>query len=123
LGQDGKCRDNVVNEIIINLNDYEESDDDSEIFSFSLSIDEQMVPHFGRHSCKMYIKGKPVKFGFKLWCLCSSEGYPYQLIPYANANKEKSYVGMGGQVVLELLSLLKNINFNFLIFVHRFYQW
>jgi hypothetical protein len=79
-----------------------------------------MVPHFGRHSCKMYIKGKPVRFGFKLWCLCSSEGYPYLLIPYAgaNVNKEKSYVGMGGQVVLELLSLLKNINFNFLIFVH-----
>ncbi|XP_050301648.1 piggyBac transposable element-derived protein 3-like [Anthonomus grandis grandis] len=41
------------------------------IFSFNLSIDEQMVPYFGRHSCKMFIKGKPVRFGFKLWCICS----------------------------------------------------
>ncbi|XP_050340901.1 uncharacterized protein LOC126767429, partial [Bactrocera neohumeralis] len=29
------------------------------IFSHNLSIDEEMVPYFGRHSCKMFIKGKP----------------------------------------------------------------
>ncbi|XP_030751730.1 piggyBac transposable element-derived protein 3-like [Sitophilus oryzae] len=32
------------------------------IFNFHLSIDEQMVPYFGRHSCKMFIKGKPNTF-------------------------------------------------------------
>lgn len=41
------------------------------IFSHNLSIDEEMVPYFGRHSCKMFIKGKPVRFGFKFWCLTS----------------------------------------------------
>jgi hypothetical protein len=30
----------------------------------NLSIDEQMVPYFGRHSAKMFIKSKPVRFGF-----------------------------------------------------------
>lgn len=80
------------------------------VFSFSLSIDEQMVPYYGRHSCKMYIKGKPVRFGFKLWCLCSSTGYMYQFIPYAGAspNKEKSIMGLGGQVVLDLLSVVES---------------
>lgn len=29
----------------------------------TLSVDEQMIPYFGRHSCKMYMKGKPVRFG------------------------------------------------------------
>jgi len=52
------------------------------VFSHNLSIDEEMVPYFGRHSCKMYIKGKPIRFGFKLWCLCSSNGYLYKFIPY-----------------------------------------
>lgn len=75
------------------------------VFSTNLSIDEQMVPYFGRHSCKMYLKGKPVRFGFKLWCLCSSGGYLYQFIPYAGASTEKSPFGLGGQVVLNLLSV------------------
>lgn len=81
------------------------------VFSFSLSIDEQMVPYFGKHSCKMFIRGKPVRFGFKLWCLCSADGYLYKFIPYAGAvgdgKKTKSALGMGGDTVMELLSILE----------------
>lgn len=78
------------------------------IFTHNLSIDEQMVPYFGRHSAKMFMKGKPVRFGFKIWCLCSSEGYLYQFIPYGGANPEgqKSQYTLGTQVVLDLLSVL-----------------
>lgn len=81
-----------------------------DVFAYNLSIDEQMVPYFGRHSCKMYIKGKPVKFGFKLWCLCSAEGYLYQFMPYGGANleKQKNEYGLGTQVVLDLLSFVKD---------------
>ena len=35
-------------------------------FAEHLSIDEQMVPYFGRHSCKMFIRGKPIRFGYKI---------------------------------------------------------
>lgn len=59
------------------------------IFSHNLSIDEQMVPYFGRHSAKMFIKGKPVRFGFKIWCLCSSNGYLYQFQPYGGHSNIK----------------------------------
>lgn len=38
------------------------------VFNHNLSVDEQMIPYFGRHSCKMYMKGKPVRFGFKVLC-------------------------------------------------------
>ncbi|KAK9700587.1 Transposase IS4 [Popillia japonica] len=37
------------------------------VFSTYLSIDEQLVLYFGRHSCKMFLKEKPVRFGFKLF--------------------------------------------------------
>ncbi|KAJ8949989.1 hypothetical protein NQ318_002399 [Aromia moschata] len=78
------------------------------IFRHNLAIDEQMVPYIGRHSCKMFIKGKPVRFGFKLCCLCSSDGHLFSFMPYAGANrkqeKQKSSVGLGGDVILELLS-------------------
>ena len=35
------------------------------VFSHYLSIDEQIVPYFGRHSCKQFIRGKPIRFGYE----------------------------------------------------------
>ncbi|KAH9381329.1 hypothetical protein HPB48_011757 [Haemaphysalis longicornis] len=32
------------------------------VFHKSLSIDESMVPYYGHHSCKMFIRGKPIRF-------------------------------------------------------------
>lgn len=78
------------------------------VFSHNLSIDEEMVPYFGRHSCKMYIKGKPIRFGFKLWCLCSSNGYLYKFIPYGGKTSTyENELGLGANVVLELLSVVQ----------------
>ncbi|KAK9703448.1 Transposase IS4 [Popillia japonica] len=31
------------------------------------SVDEAMVPYYGRHGCKQYIHGKPIRYGYKLW--------------------------------------------------------
>ncbi|GBN82213.1 PiggyBac transposable element-derived protein 3 [Araneus ventricosus] len=58
------------------------------VFAEHLSIDERMVRYFGRHGCKMNMKGKPVKFGYKLWILSSFDGYPFYIIPYQGAQKE-----------------------------------
>jgi hypothetical protein len=49
----------------------------------SLSIDKEMVPNFGSHSCKIFVRGIPVSFGFK--CLISVNGYLYQFLPYGGA--------------------------------------
>lgn len=82
------------------------------LFSHNLSIDEQMIAYFGRHSCKMFIKGKPIRFGFKYWALCSAEGYMYSFIPYggANAVPDPDYIeyGLGETVVMKLLSKLEH---------------
>ena len=44
------------------------------IWESNLSIDESMVPYFGKSSLKMFIRGKPIRFGFKLantlCCIC-----------------------------------------------------
>lgn len=34
-----------------------------------LDFDESMIKYFGRHSCKQFIRGKPIRFGYKMWCL------------------------------------------------------
>ena len=49
-----------------------------EIFAEDLSVDKQMVPYLERHLCKIFIRGKPIRFGCKNWVLASSCGYPFR---------------------------------------------
>lgn len=79
------------------------------VFAHNLSIDEEMIPYFGRHSCKMFIKGKPIRFGFKAWCLTSSNGYLYNIKLYggSSSNYDKS-IGLGADTVLSLLRVVES---------------
>ena len=40
-----------------------------------LNYDESMVKYFGRHSCKQFIRGKPIRFGYKVWSVNTKSGY------------------------------------------------
>ena len=63
----------------------------------NISIDESMVPYYGRHGCKQCIQNKPVKFGYKLWVAATPLDYGIQFYPYAG--KDDSYnedIGLGG---------------------------
>lgn len=73
-----------------------------------LSIDESMVPYFGKHGTKQHIHGKPIRFGYKIWSLCTRLGYiiygePYQGAKTGNTNPN---LGVGGSVVTNLISKL-----------------
>lgn len=80
------------------------------VFSHHLSIDEEMVPYFGRHSAKMFISGKPIRFGFKIWCLASDTGYLFKFEPYSGKNTKliDSGLGLVANVVLNLLADIQN---------------
>ena len=43
------------------------------VFAKDLAIDEQMVPYFDRHFAKMFIRGKPIRFGYQNWVFASSD--------------------------------------------------
>ena len=36
-----------------------------EVHKANLSINEQMIPYLGRHSARMFCKGKLIRFGYK----------------------------------------------------------
>ncbi|XP_021000286.2 piggyBac transposable element-derived protein 3-like [Parasteatoda tepidariorum] len=78
-------------------------------FSEYLSVDEDMIPYTGRHSAKMYMRGEPIKFGYKLRALTSSQSYPYSLQVYvekettAECNRP-----LGTRVVLDLIERVEN---------------
>lgn len=72
-----------------------------------IDVDESMVPYFGKHSAKQFIKGKPIRFGFKVWCLNTRHGYLIQCEPYQGGGTQiDPQFGLGGSVVLDLLSEL-----------------
>ncbi|KAL1416974.1 hypothetical protein MTO96_027272 [Rhipicephalus appendiculatus] len=91
------------------------------IFSKNLSVDEQMVPYFGRHSCKMFIRGKPIRFGYKEWVLCSSSGYPFNIDIYCGKNDgESTNVPLGTRVVLNALKCV-DVPTDHVIFMDNFF--
>ena len=77
------------------------------MFHDLLSIDESMVPYYGRHSSKLFIKGKPIRFEYKLWCLCGSDGYPYHLIPYQEKEATNSKQSLGIQIVGNIVKVVE----------------
>ena len=77
------------------------------MFHKNLGIDESMVPYCGVHSAKPYVKGKPVRFGYKLWMLCSSNEYPYNLEIYCGKDESRTNP-LGTHVVEKMLSPVTN---------------
>jgi hypothetical protein len=70
----------------------------------NVSVDEGMVKYFGPHPLKQYMKGKPHRFGYKIWILASAEGEMLACQPYAGAatNIRDYGLGQGPNVVLGL---------------------
>lgn len=52
------------------------------ILSSALPINEIMLRFYDRSVLKQFIKGKPVKFGIKLWALCSFNVYLFDFEIY-----------------------------------------
>ncbi|KAJ8885738.1 hypothetical protein PR048_011938 [Dryococelus australis] len=77
------------------------------IFHKDLNIDESMVPYYRHHNCKMFICGKPIQFGYKVWVLCSNNGYPYNMEIYGGKSVSHNK-SLGSRVVI-ICSLLWKI--------------
>ena len=59
------------------------------LFESNLSIDEMIVRYYGHPSLKQFIRGKPIRFGYKLWAACGSSGYCYNFDLYCGKNLEE----------------------------------
>ena len=66
---------------------------------------ECMIPYFGRHSAKQFIHGKPFRYGFKIWAMCTADGSGVCFEPYCGRStliKDRG-LGQGPNVVLDLV--------------------
>lgn len=90
-------------------------------------VDEAMVPYFGRHGCKQFIRGKPLRYGYKLWVGATSKGYIVWYEPYQGAKSEikECYrlLGLGPSVVLQYVDiLLSSSSLPFSLFFDNFFS-
>lgn len=63
-----------------------------------------MIPYYVRHRYKQFIKGKPIRYGYKVWSLASPGGYLYHIEPYAGVHTllPETGLGQGSSLVMGL---------------------
>ena len=64
------------------------------------------MPYFGCHSAKMFIRGKPIRFVYNIWCLCESGGYPYPMQIYQRKQSNAINQTLGTRVINTMVSLI-----------------
>lgn len=76
-----------------------------------LCYDESMVKYYGRHGCKQFIRGKPIRFGYKMWCLNTPSGYVINFEMYQGNNPRKSeeYEKLFGKSAAPLVTMLNEL--------------
>lgn len=81
----------------------------------NLSIDESMIPFYGKHGTKQHIHGKPIRFGYNNWSICTRLGYLIygELYQGASTGNTHPELGVGASVVLDLISKLPQGSYSF----------
>lgn len=88
-----------------------------------LSYDESMVAYYGPHSCKQFLREKPTRYGYKVWCINTPSGYllSFEVYqgnnPYIHPHLGRNY----GRNVAPLLQMILNLPDNLRILPFCFY--
>lgn len=77
-------------------------------FVSNMSIDESMIEFFGRISIKQFMPLKPIRFGIKLWSLCTIHGFLLDFQIYCGkqslpTDDKLQKCALGTQVVMKML--------------------
>ena len=74
------------------------------------SIDEHMIRFKERNIMKQYVKGKPIQWGFKMWCRCDSKSeYLFEFDLYTGKKHGGMEYGLREGVVLSLTEKLEGL--------------
>lgn len=77
----------------------------------NLAYDESMIRYFGRHGCKQFIRGKPVRFGYKVWSLNTPSGYlvNFEIYQGKNPRMDNKYEELFGKAAAPLIHMLEEL--------------
>ncbi|XP_055911228.1 piggyBac transposable element-derived protein 3-like [Eupeodes corollae] len=91
------------------------------VFHENLSIDESMIKYFERHPSKQFIRGKPVRFGYKNWIIASYDGYCFAFDIYCGKSVQSSNEPLETRVVKGLLNKVNAIPQQHIVFFDNFF--
>ena len=74
----------------------------------NVTVDERMVKSKGRSGIRQFVKGKPIRFGFKLWVLADMAGYTLDFDVYTGRRNQAGQHGLAYDVVVNLCQHLAN---------------
>ncbi|KAJ8934050.1 hypothetical protein NQ314_013611 [Rhamnusium bicolor] len=77
----------------------------------NLSYDESMIRYYGLHNCKQFIHVKPIRFGYKMWYLNTSDGYlvNFDLYQGKHPHGNESYGALFGKSSSPLVLMLEEL--------------
>ena len=87
-----------------------------------------MIPYFGKHFSKQVIRGKPIRFGYKMLALCSNGGYLHSSDIYMGKKENEAIdtvpnIGLEGNFVLNLIAKANlPSNYNHILFLTTILQ-
>lgn len=87
-----------------------------------ISIDESMIKYYGHHPSKQYIRGKPIRFGYKNWVAASADGYCYVFDLYCGKSIEATNTPLGTRVVTSLLEKMPLVPAEHNIYFDNFFS-
>ena len=77
------------------------------------SFDKSMCEYYGRHGCKQFLRGKPIRFGFKVWCGTTPLRYLVWFDPYQgkvdSSRTQENNLGLGGNLVTKFADVLASL--------------
>ena len=93
-----------------------------QFFSKHITIDEQVIGYYGHHYMKQFIRGKPIRFGFKQWAMCHEEtGYCFYFELYERKTEIDFPVeGLGASVILKNISQVSDAS-NHIFYFDNFF--
>ncbi|XP_039284212.1 piggyBac transposable element-derived protein 3-like [Nilaparvata lugens] len=76
-----------------------------------LSYDESMIEYYGRHGCKQFIRAKPIRFGYKVWCVNAPLGYlmNFEIYQGKSLNMPSEYEELFGKSSALLVKMLEKL--------------
>lgn len=87
-----------------------------------LCVDEMMVPFKGKTAMRQYMPKKPIKWGIKIFCLCSSKGIIYDFETYQGKNTIVGDANLGfcSDIVVHLTRTIPD-NKNFKLYFDNYF--
>lgn len=84
------------------------------------SLDEAMEPYYGHHHMKQFIRGKPIRFGYKFWCLNRPDGYCVRFKIYEGREDRDPSMTLGSSVTKKMV--LNFVPENSEIFIDNYFN-